>query len=118
MTLRCLLVDDSEDFLAAATRLLESQGLEIVGSATTAEEAVELAASLKPDLALVDIELGDQDGVALSRELEREPALTRVVLISSYEYDDLEDLVQSSSAAGFLSKSALGADAIVALLPA
>ena len=104
MPLRCLIVDDSEEFLVSATRLLESQGIEVVGSATSAEEALELAESLEPDLALVDIELADEDGVALGNQLEKRVPSTRVVLIAD------------SRAVGFLSKSDLGATAIAGLL--
>src|SRR5262249_25499632 len=60
--LRSLIVDDSEPFLASARRLLESQGVEIVATATSGAEALDLATALSPDLALVDIELGEEDG--------------------------------------------------------
>jgi len=110
--LRCLLVDDSEEFLASAARLLESQGLEIAGRATSGAEALQLAASLRPEVALVDIELGDEDGIALIRELEQQAPDTRVILISAYERDDLSDLIPDSGAAGFIPKRALGAEAI------
>ena len=113
---RFLLVDDSEDFLAAATPLLESQGLEIAGSARTSAEALELAATLEPDIALVDIELADEDGVALAHELRARSPSIKVVLISSYDRDDLGDVIADSSAVGFLSKRSLGAAAIAELL--
>jgi DNA-binding NarL/FixJ family response regulator len=113
---RCLLVDDSEEFLASAARLLESQGMEIVGSATRSAEALELAASLEPDLALVDIELADEDGMELAEQLEVHAPRTRVVLISAYARDELRDLLPSRGAVGYLPKNALGAEAIARLL--
>jgi DNA-binding NarL/FixJ family response regulator len=114
--LRCLLVDDSEEFLVSAARLLESQGLEVVGHATSGAEAIELALALAPDLALVDIELADEDGFALAQELEARAPNTRVILISAYERDDLSDLIPDSGAVGFIPKRSLGAEAIAALL--
>jgi DNA-binding NarL/FixJ family response regulator len=114
--LRCLLVDDNEDFLASAGRLLESQGFEIVGYATSAAEAIDLVGSLEPDIALVDIELAEDDGIALAITLEASAPATRVVLISAYERDDLTELIADSPAIGFLPKSDLGADAITELL--
>jgi two-component system nitrate/nitrite response regulator NarL len=114
--LRCLLVDDSEEFLASATRLLESQGVEVVGHAANGAEALRLAVTLSPDLALIDIELGDEDGIALAQELAGRAPGTRVVLISAYERDDLSDLIPESSAIGFIPKRALGAEAIGDLL--
>jgi two-component system, NarL family, nitrate/nitrite response regulator NarL len=116
VALRCVLVDDSEEFLASAARLLESQGIEIVGVATSGAQALELVGRLKPDLALVDVELADEDGVALSHELDAHAPATRVVLISAYEQDDLRELTSGSRAAGFLPKSELGAAAIASLL--
>ena len=118
VTLRCLIVDDSEEFLASAVRLLESQGIAIVGIATSGKEALELAEALAPDLALVDIELADEDGIALAQELEGGPTSTPVVLISAYERDDLSELISDSRAVGFLPKSSLGAPAIALLLRA
>jgi two-component system nitrate/nitrite response regulator NarL len=114
--LRCLLVDDSKEFLASAARLLESQGIEIVGSATNGQDALDLAATLAPELALVDIELGDEDGLVLAAQLERHSPSTQILLISAYEREELSDLITDSRALGFLPKRALGADAIARLL--
>ena len=116
MTLRCLLVDDSEEFLASAARLLESQGIEVVGHATSGAEALELALALEPDIALVDIELADEDGIALAEVLRTQAPSTQVVLISAYEREELSELISDSPAVGFLPKSSLGAGAIAGLL--
>jgi DNA-binding NarL/FixJ family response regulator len=88
--LRCLLVDDNEQFLASATRLLESQGLDVVGRAFSGAEALRRAQELAPEVVLVDVQLGEEE--------------------------ELEDLIADSPAVGFLPKAALGADAILALL--
>jgi two-component system nitrate/nitrite response regulator NarL len=114
--LRSLIVDDSDTFLTSASRLLESQGLEVVGTATSSQEALELAAASLPDLALVDVELGDEDGLALASELHSRSPATRVVMISTYDRDQVQDLIAASSAVGFLPKSRLSGDAVRALL--
>jgi DNA-binding NarL/FixJ family response regulator len=116
VTVRCLLVDDSEEFLASASRLLDSQGVEIVGRASTGHQALRLAAALEPEVALVDIELAGEDGIALTEKLDARAPSTCVVLISTYERDDLADLILDSPAVGFLPKSAPGAAAIAGLL--
>ena len=113
---RCLLVDDSDGFLASATRLLEAQGMSVVGRAHSGAEAIALAEQLRPEVALVDVELGDEDGVAVSRELAQRVPETRVVLISAHGPEELGDIVPGSRAAGFLPKTALGVAAIEALL--
>ena len=116
VSLRCLIVDDSEEFLASATRLLTSQGLDVVAVATNGDEAVEQISTHEPDIALVDIELGGEDGIELTRVLDSRAPSIRVVLISSYERDDLRDVVSDSPAVGFIPKSDLGADAIRTLV--
>jgi two-component system, NarL family, nitrate/nitrite response regulator NarL len=116
VALRCLIVDDNQEFLTSAAQLLGSQGVEIVGSASSNAEALRLVGALEPDVALVDIELGDEDGIELSQELAARAPSTRVVLISAYERDDLVDLLSNSPAIGFLPKRALGASAIERLL--
>jgi len=116
--LRCLIVDDSEEFLASATRLLKSQGIDVVATATRGREALELAVRLRPDIALVDIELAEEDGIALSYELRERAPATRIVLVSAYERDELAELIAGSPAAGFIPKQSLGAAALGGLLGA
>ena len=67
MSLRCLIVDDHEGFLRAARVLLESGGISVVGAVSTSEEAVELAATTRPDIVLADIMLGTESGFDLAR---------------------------------------------------
>jgi two-component system, NarL family, nitrate/nitrite response regulator NarL len=116
VALRCVLVDDSEEFLASGARLLKSQGMEVVGCATSGAQALELTEAFAPDVALVDIELGEEDGIALTEELVVQAPSTAVILISSYDRNDLGELLARSPAVGFLSKTELGGDAIVRLL--
>jgi two-component system, NarL family, nitrate/nitrite response regulator NarL len=116
MALRLLIVDDSDHFLAAAQGLLEREGLDVVAIASTSAEAVESARELRPDVTLVDIDLGNESGFDLARELTEAADPARVVLISAYPEADLRDLIDASPAVGFLSKSRLSARAIHDLL--
>jgi DNA-binding response OmpR family regulator len=63
--LRCLIVDDSPRFLHAARGLLERQGIRVVGVASTSAEALQQATVLRPDLALLDINLGGRAALTL-----------------------------------------------------
>jgi DNA-binding NarL/FixJ family response regulator len=110
--LRCLIVDDNPDFIDSASRLLTSQGLDIVGAASTGAEALAIAESVDPDVALVDLELGDESGLVVSRLLADRAPSTSVVLISVHTQEDLGELLQESPAVGFLPKTALSAAAI------
>jgi CheY-like chemotaxis protein len=118
MMLRCLIVDDSPRFLDAARGLLERQGITVVGVASTSQEALERVEELRPDVTLVDIDLGGESGLELARQLHQQasPAPPRVILISTHAEQDYADLIAASPAVGFLPKAALSADAIRDLL--
>jgi DNA-binding NarL/FixJ family response regulator len=112
--LRCVLVDDSPDFLAAATTLLESQGASVVGAARTSDEAVQVVIRLRPDVTLLDVHLAEESGFDVARRLLRETGVNgrQLVLISTDAADDYADLVSEAAVAGFLSKSALSVERI------
>jgi DNA-binding NarL/FixJ family response regulator len=112
MEVRCLIVDDSPQFLAAASRLLELQGVQVVGVAATGAEAAARASALRPDVALVDIGLGEESGFDVVGLLSHVP----VILISARDEDDFGRPVAASSAVGFLPKSRLSGAAIRRLL--
>jgi two-component system, NarL family, nitrate/nitrite response regulator NarL len=88
--LRCLIVDDSPRFLNAARGLLERQGMRVVGVAATGAEALQQATELRPDIALLDINLGGESGFDLARRLSREASLARcrLILISTHAEQD------------------------------
>jgi DNA-binding NarL/FixJ family response regulator len=111
---RCVIVDDSPSVITAARRLLERDGFTIAGVATNAADAVRTIEEIRPDVALVDIDLGGESGFELARRL----APTTVILISTHAAGDYVDLVEASPAAGFLAKSDLSASAVRAILSA
>jgi CheY-like chemotaxis protein len=117
MTLRCLLVDDSTRFLGAAHDHLEREGIVVVGVATSIAQALDQAERLRPDVALVDIDLAGESGFELARRL-RQPGgpVAAVILISTHSEEDFADLIAASPAVGFLSKAALSAEAIRGLV--
>jgi DNA-binding NarL/FixJ family response regulator len=118
--LRCLIVDDSRHFLDAARGLLERQGVTVVGVASSGSEAVRQWAKLRPDVTLVDIDLGGESGFEVARQLQRASDGTpgALILISTHSEQDYADLIAASPAIGFLAKSALSGDAIRHLLGA
>jgi DNA-binding NarL/FixJ family response regulator len=118
VSIRCLIVDDSEQFLGAATSRLGRNGFEVVGTATSSAEALDQVGTLRPDVVLVDVGLGEESGFDLTRQLvEAFPHLrSRVVLISTHDEEDLRDLVDGSGAAGFISKSELTPSAVLGIV--
>jgi CheY-like chemotaxis protein len=115
--LRCLIVDDSSQFLTAAQGWLERQGVAVAGVASTAAQALHQAAELRPDVVLVDIDLGRESGFEVAEQLQ---AITGpdlpVILISAYAEEDYAELIAASPAVGFLSKTALSAGSIRGLV--
>ncbi|HEX7994591.1 MAG TPA: response regulator, partial [Streptosporangiaceae bacterium] len=69
MPVRCLIVDDSRDFLDAARDLLEGDGIAVVGGVSTAAQACRLCREQRPDVALIDIDLGEETGFQVARQL-------------------------------------------------
>jgi DNA-binding NarL/FixJ family response regulator len=118
MTVRCLIVDDSTRFLDAARGLLEREGMIVVGVASTSSEAIRQAQRLRPDVTLVDIDLGGESGFELVRRLQREVGLapSEMILTSTHDRDDFAELISDCPTAGFLSKSDLSATAILDLI--
>jgi CheY-like chemotaxis protein len=116
--LRCLIVDDSSQFLAAARAWLERQGIAVVGVASTGAQALQRTVELHPDVVLVDIDLGDESGFNVADQLQRHAGVDspRVILISAYAEEDYAELIAASSAVGFLSKTALCGQRIRQLL--
>ena len=113
MPFTCLIVDDSPDFLEAAAQLLNGDGVTVVGVAATSEQAVNLTLALRPDVALVDVDLGAESGFDVARVLTGLPhGGPAVVLISAEAGADLAELVEASGALGFVSKTDLSAEAI------
>jgi two-component system, NarL family, nitrate/nitrite response regulator NarL len=120
MLMRCLLVDDNAAVLSSARTLLDQQGVKVVGTASTSAEVLRMAAALRPDVVLVDIALGEENGFDLARRLaednqDNEGAMA-VIMISSAAESDYADLVAESPAAGFLAKAELSAEGICRIL--
>ena len=114
MAFGVLIVDDNPLFLEAARDLLEREGLRVVGIAATPAEALRREEELRPEVVLVDMMLGGENGFELARSLadrHRDGELA-VILISTYSAADFAGAIAESPAAGFLPKRELSADAI------
>jgi len=116
--MRCLIVDDSADFRDAASAMLERAGISVVGKASNSAEALRFYEELHPDVALVDVDLGGEDGFELAEQLDRmsTPSALAVILVSTYAESDLAEMIDTSPAVGFLQKLSLSPDAIRNLL--
>jgi two-component system invasion response regulator UvrY len=103
-----LTVDDQRIFLQTARSLIEATpGFEQVGEAASGEEALELAADLRPDLVLVDVRMPGMDGVETARRLTLADPDATVVLISLEDVPQLSSAVARAGAAGYVRKQDL-----------
>jgi DNA-binding NarL/FixJ family response regulator len=118
VAIRCLIVDDSEPFRVAARALLEREGIAVVGLAATSSDALRQVNESRPDVALVDIYLGDESGFDVAEQLAdiRSTDPPRVILISTYGERDFVEMIAASPAVAFLPKAALSGAAICEIL--
>jgi two-component system, NarL family, invasion response regulator UvrY len=112
MMVTVLTVDDQPVFLRAARDLISATpGFEHVGQATSGSEALELAATLSPDLVLLDVRMPDMDGLETARRLHAVNPEAVVVLVSMGDVPELS-AEPSPGVATHLRKQALSARAL------
>ena len=102
--LRVMIVDDHPLVRAAVARAIAGDGMIVVAEAATAEEAIDIALTIAPDILLVDIALPGMSGLELVRELApRLPATSIVMLTTSSSERDAADAMRNG-ARGYLTK--------------
>lgn len=109
MAVRCLIVDDNAEFRRAASDLLAQEGITVVGVAATGAQARDACRELTPDVVLLDVDLGEESGFEVARQLAGRTGLVQpqVILISAYSRDDFEEMIAYTPAVSFLSKASL-----------
>lgn len=114
--LRILIVDDHPLFRDGLRAMFESEpDIEFVGEAATGEEAVVLASRLLPDVALMDIQMPDMDGIEATRRVIAASPKTRVLIVTMFEDDESVLAAMRAGARGYVVKGMRSADAIRAI---
>jgi len=116
MGLRLLIVDDNPDFRRLAARLLEDDGYEVVGTAQDARGALAAAREFSPEVVLLDVGLPDASGFQVAAWLAHERPSAAVLLTSTRDCRDFEQLALQSGARGFVPKDELCGAALERLL--
>lgn len=105
--MRVLLADDQRVVRDGLTMLLDLlEGIELVGAAANGREAVELAARLRPDIVLMDLNMPVLDGIEATRELGRDQPAVRVIALTTYADDATVLSALRAGARGYLTKDA------------
>ncbi|UOQ89494.1 response regulator transcription factor [Agromyces endophyticus] len=102
---RVMVVDDHGAIREALRIMLETHGLVVVGEAADGAAAVRNAAALRPDVVLMDLRMPGVDGVTATRAIV-ERGLGEVLVLTSFDEDDLVFGAIRAGAAGFLLKTA------------
>ena len=106
MTVSVMVVDDHPMWRAGVARDLEERGFAVVATASDAPAAVRIAGTVRPDVVLMDLNLGTGSGVDATKEIVTALPATRVLVLSaSGEHADVLDAVKAG-ASGYLVKSA------------
>ena len=108
---RVLLVDDAAAIRNALRGVLEDAGIEVVGEAPDGTQGVAMAASLRPDVVLMDLRMPSSDGFEATARIVTQLPDVRVVVLSAYESEESAGAVRAAGAFAFLPKHC-GADRI------
>lgn len=120
MAIRLLLVDDQALVRAGLRLILESDedaDIVVAGEAGDGREAVTLAASLRPDVILMDVQMPVMDGIAATRQIVETSGdrAARILVLTTFEQDDYIFAALRAGASGFLLKNAPPEDLIEAV---
>ncbi len=106
MTTTILIADDHQLLRQGlATLLREQKDWEVVGEAASGEEAVHLAAALKPEVAVIDVEMPGIGGVEAARGIRSASPATRIVALSMYADTYYRERMRSAGASAYVLKN-------------
>jgi DNA-binding NarL/FixJ family response regulator len=112
---KILLVDDQELVRAGFRLILERAGVEVVGEAGDGLEALEVAASTRPDVVLMDVRMPRLDGIEATRRLLATMPETKVLALTTFDLDEYVYAAVQAGASGFLLKDVKPSDLVHAV---
>jgi two-component system, NarL family, response regulator NreC len=115
MPLRILLADDHEIFRQGLRALLERGGFTVAGEASDGHAAIQMAAQLSPDVAVVDLAMPLLNGLDAAREITRVSSRTRTILLTMHAEDPYVAKALQAGIRGYVLKSQAAEDLIQAI---
>jgi DNA-binding NarL/FixJ family response regulator len=114
--IRVLLVDDQELVRYGFRLVLEAApGVVVVGEAADGAQAVGASERLRPDVVLMDVRMPGVDGIEATRRITRSLPDTRILILTTYDLDDVAFGALDAGAAGFLLKDTRPNDLVAAV---
>ncbi|MEA4806267.1 MULTISPECIES: response regulator [Acetobacterium] len=102
--IRVMIVDDSTFSIAVLKRMLQKDGIEIVGTALNMSEAIQKAQEIKPDLITMDMTLPDGDGIECSKQILKHLQGTKIIAISAMMDEEIIQRARKVGIKGYLQK--------------
>ena len=116
LSVRILVVDDFEPFRRWVTSLVQQQpGLEIIGEAADGLEAVQKAATLQPDLVLLDVGLPKLNGIECAGKIQKVSPNSKILFVSQESSPELVQAALATGAGGYVVKTNAGSDLLSAV---
>ncbi|HLV10528.1 MAG TPA: response regulator [Halanaerobiales bacterium] len=104
MSARVLIVDDAVFMRIILRRILENAGYEVIGEASTGDEAVEQYSCLKPDLVTMDITMPSMDGIKATEEILRLDQEAIIIMVSALGQHNMVARAMEAGAKDFIVK--------------
>lgn len=116
LAVRVVIVDDSEHFVRAAKRALALEsGIEVVGSAESAEKAVEAVRRLAPDVVLMDMSMPGSNGLDATRAVKAMEPAPRVIILTAHETEAYQAAAERAGADAVVGKWLLQEEGVEAI---
>jgi DNA-binding NarL/FixJ family response regulator len=114
--IRVLLADDDQDFRRVYRKLFDrTEGLHVVAEAGTGADAARMITALRPDVALVDVQMPSGTGLDVVRDTALPGVATRIIMLTTFDLDEYVSEAIRDGAAGFLLKNASSTEVIAAV---
>src|SRR5215510_372759 len=115
MSIRVLLADDHALVRQALRALLDREGIQVVAEASQGQEAVSLASTLHPDIAVMDISMPTMNGLDAVRELHQLSPRTKSILLTRHDEDQYVMAALQAGIRGYVLKTQAAVDLVQAI---